>query len=119
MKMKLVLSVRSVLSVLFAAICMIAAWQPCEATMADGLKRLIGFTVGAVANIINTERDERTGIMRVQLSNGMIFGLRVADDQLIDSSSGDTIVMFKQVPFVGVEHRLVIEDDVYNAQRLQ
>lgn len=113
MKMKLVRPV------LFATICMVTAWQPCEATMADGLKRLVGFTVGAVAHIINTERDERTGIMRVQLSNGMIFGLRTADDQLIDTSSGDTIVMFKQVPFVGVEHRLVIEDDVYNAQRLQ
>jgi hypothetical protein len=100
-------------------ISVLTAWQPGDAnTLADGMKRLIGFTVGAVAHITNTERDERTGLMRVQLSNGMIFALRVADDQLIDTSSGDTVVCFRQV-MLNVEHRLVIEDDVYAAQRLQ
>lgn len=95
------------------------AGLPCNAeTLADGMKKLVGFQIGGAANIINTERDERTGLMRLQLSNGMTFAVRAGDDQLIDSSSGDTIICFRQIPF-GVEHRLVIEDAVYIAQRLQ
>lgn len=109
--------------VLVPAIFLFSAWQPSGAldsggTLADGMKRLVGFTVGGFAHITNTERDERTGLMRVQLSNNMIFALRVGDDSLIDSSSGDTIICFRQIPF-GMEHRLVIEDTVYTAQRLQ
>lgn len=111
---------RSILRVATTGIISIlAATLPCHAdTLADGMKKLVGFQIGGAANIINTERDERTGLMRVQLSNGMIFGVRAGDDQLIDSSSGDTIICFRQIPF-GVEHRLVIEDAVYIAQRLQ
>lgn len=100
------------------AICVFSAWQPCDATLAEGMRTLVGFTVGAVAQVSDAARDERTGVTRVQLSNGMIFAMRCGPDELIDSGSGDAIICFRQV-LMNVEHRLVIEDSVYIAQRLQ